>query len=165
MPAAQAIGAGGRQSDPSWNAASIRCALWRGARQRADDHDRRQPLHPAGGAGALRQAPYAGAAGAIAALGSGGPILAYAGPAADSGSAYRDGDRPASRSIRRWSAGCNRPISRSGRRASAPGAGSTATATPPMSLVISVASSPGSMVASASGAPAWPAVTPMRPQQ
>jgi outer membrane autotransporter protein len=44
--------------------------------------------------GRLRQAPYAGADGAMAALGSGGPILAYAEPAADRGLADRDGDRP-----------------------------------------------------------------------
>ena len=43
--------------------------------------------------GRLRQAPYAGAEGAIAALGSGGPILAYAGPAAGGGLADRDGQR------------------------------------------------------------------------
>jgi fibronectin-binding autotransporter adhesin len=42
--------------------------------------------------GRLRQAPYAGADGAMAALGSGGPILAYAEPAASSGLAY--GQRP-----------------------------------------------------------------------
>jgi outer membrane autotransporter protein len=45
--------------------------------------------------GRLRQAPYAGADGAMAALGSGGPILAYADPAAGGGLAYRDGQRPA----------------------------------------------------------------------
>src|SRR5215813_11579215 len=44
--------------------------------------------------GRLRQASYAGVAGAFAALGSGGPILAYADPAGDSTSASRDGDRP-----------------------------------------------------------------------
>jgi fibronectin-binding autotransporter adhesin len=44
--------------------------------------------------GRLRQAPYAGADSAMAALGSGGPILAYADPAAGGGLAYRDGDRP-----------------------------------------------------------------------
>src|SRR5262245_17481333 len=43
--------------------------------------------------GRLRQAPYAGADGAIAALGSGGPILAYADPGAGSGLADRDGQR------------------------------------------------------------------------
>src|SRR6516225_8133937 len=42
--------------------------------------------------GRLRQAPYAGADGAMAALGSGGPILAYAEPAASGGLAY--GQRP-----------------------------------------------------------------------
>jgi len=44
--------------------------------------------------GRLRQAPYAGADGAMAALGSGGPILAYAEPAADRGLADRNSDRP-----------------------------------------------------------------------
>jgi outer membrane autotransporter protein len=43
--------------------------------------------------GRLRQAPYAGTDGAMAALGSGGPILAYADPAASGGLAY--GQRPA----------------------------------------------------------------------
>src|SRR5215831_3686099 len=46
--------------------------------------------------GRLRQASYAGVGGAFAALGSGGPILAYADPAGDSASAYPDGHRPAS---------------------------------------------------------------------
>src|SRR5215470_4880792 len=46
--------------------------------------------------GRLRQASYAGAADAFAALGSGGPILAYADPAGNSASAYPDGHRPAS---------------------------------------------------------------------
>src|SRR5215468_2737494 len=45
--------------------------------------------------GRLRQASYAGDAGAFAALGSGGPILAYADPAAGGGLAYRGADRPA----------------------------------------------------------------------
>src|SRR6516164_7256769 len=45
--------------------------------------------------GRLRQASYAGVAGAFAALGSGGPILAYADPAAGGGLAYRGADRPA----------------------------------------------------------------------
>ena len=45
--------------------------------------------------GRLRQASYAGAADAFAALGSGGPILAYADPAAGGGLADRDADRPA----------------------------------------------------------------------
>src|SRR5215813_10210494 len=40
--------------------------------------------------GRLRQASYAGVGGAFAALGSGGPILAYADPAGDSASAYPD---------------------------------------------------------------------------
>src|SRR6516225_9157680 len=44
--------------------------------------------------GRLRQAPYAGADGAMAALGSGGPILAHAEPAADRGLADRNSDRP-----------------------------------------------------------------------
>jgi outer membrane autotransporter protein len=44
--------------------------------------------------GRLRQASYAGAADAFAALGSGGPILAYADPAAGGGFADRDADRP-----------------------------------------------------------------------
>src|SRR5215831_1224376 len=44
--------------------------------------------------GRLRQASYAGAADAFAALGSGGPILAYADPAGNSASASRDGERP-----------------------------------------------------------------------
>jgi outer membrane autotransporter protein len=44
--------------------------------------------------GRLRQAPYAGADSAMAALGSGGPILAHADPAAGGGLADRDGDRP-----------------------------------------------------------------------
>src|SRR5262245_63336491 len=44
--------------------------------------------------GRLRQAPYAGADGAMAALGSGGPILAYADPVAGGGPADRSGDRP-----------------------------------------------------------------------
>ena len=43
--------------------------------------------------GRLRQVPYAGGPGAIAALGSGGPILAYAAPAAAGGLADRNGDR------------------------------------------------------------------------
>jgi len=46
--------------------------------------------------GRLRQASYAGVAGAFAALGSGGPILAYTGPAGDNASASPDGHRPAS---------------------------------------------------------------------
>jgi len=45
--------------------------------------------------GRLRQASYAGAADAFAALGSGGPILAYADPAAGGSLAYGDADRPA----------------------------------------------------------------------
>src|SRR6516162_769575 len=45
--------------------------------------------------GRLRQASYAGAADAFAALGSGGPILAYADSAAGGGLADRDADRPA----------------------------------------------------------------------
>src|SRR5215471_4713613 len=45
--------------------------------------------------GRLRQASYAGAADAFAALGSGGPVLAYADPAAGGGLADRDADRPA----------------------------------------------------------------------
>ena len=44
--------------------------------------------------GRLRQVPYAGGPGAIAALGSGGPILAYAAPAAAGGLVDRNGDRP-----------------------------------------------------------------------
>jgi outer membrane autotransporter protein len=40
--------------------------------------------------GRLRQAPYAGGTGAIAALGSGGPMLAFAGPATDAALAYAD---------------------------------------------------------------------------
>jgi subtilase-type serine protease len=40
--------------------------------------------------GRLRQAPYAGGTGAIAALGSGGPTLAYAEPATDAALAYAD---------------------------------------------------------------------------
>src|SRR5262245_23395963 len=44
--------------------------------------------------GRLRQASYAGVAGAFAALGSGGPIVAYADPAAGGGLPYRDGERP-----------------------------------------------------------------------
>src|SRR5262245_35988799 len=44
--------------------------------------------------GRLRQAPYAGADGAMAALGSGGPILAYADPVAGGGLTDRSGDRP-----------------------------------------------------------------------
>src|SRR5499427_989866 len=44
--------------------------------------------------GRLRQASYAGGADAFAALASGGPIVAYADPAAGGGLAYRDGDRP-----------------------------------------------------------------------
>src|SRR5215470_7121525 len=44
--------------------------------------------------GRLRQASYAGVTDAVAALGSGGPIVAYADPAAGGGLAYRDGDRP-----------------------------------------------------------------------
>src|SRR5260221_709739 len=43
--------------------------------------------------GRLRQAPYADGAGNMAALGSGGPMLAYA--AAAPGGASADGDRPA----------------------------------------------------------------------
>ena len=45
--------------------------------------------------GRLRQAPYAGGTGAIAALGSGGPMLAYADSAADVALAYAGGKRPA----------------------------------------------------------------------
>ena len=44
--------------------------------------------------GRLRQVPYAGGPGAIAALGSGGPILAYAAPAAAGGLVDRNGDWP-----------------------------------------------------------------------
>src|SRR5215472_3843739 len=44
--------------------------------------------------GRLRQASYACVTDAVAALGSGGPIVAYADPAAGGGLAYRDGDRP-----------------------------------------------------------------------
>ena len=44
--AIQPISAGGHQSQRRWRAVGIRCALWRGPRQRSDDHDRRQPLHP-----------------------------------------------------------------------------------------------------------------------
>jgi outer membrane autotransporter protein len=40
--------------------------------------------------GRLRQAPYAGGSGAMAALGSGGPTLAYAEPATDAALAYAD---------------------------------------------------------------------------
>jgi outer membrane autotransporter protein len=40
--------------------------------------------------GRLRQAPYAGGSGAIAALGSGGPTLAYGEPASDAALAYAD---------------------------------------------------------------------------
>jgi outer membrane autotransporter protein len=40
--------------------------------------------------GRLRQAPYAGGSGAIAALGSGGPTLAYGGSATDAALAYAD---------------------------------------------------------------------------
>jgi outer membrane autotransporter protein len=43
--------------------------------------------------GRLRQVPYAGADGAMAALGSGGPILAYADPGAAGSLADRDGQR------------------------------------------------------------------------
>jgi outer membrane autotransporter protein len=45
--------------------------------------------------GRLRQAPYAGETDAMAALATGGPMLAYAGPAADRASAYPDGYAPA----------------------------------------------------------------------
>jgi fibronectin-binding autotransporter adhesin len=45
--------------------------------------------------GRLRQAPYEGATSAIAALGSGGPMLAYADPAADGALLYPQGYRPA----------------------------------------------------------------------
>ena len=45
--------------------------------------------------GRLRQAPYAGGAGATAALGAGGPMLAYADPPADGILAYPEGYRPA----------------------------------------------------------------------
>jgi outer membrane autotransporter protein len=45
--------------------------------------------------GRLRQAPYAGENGAMAALATGGPMLAYADPAADRASAYPDGYSPA----------------------------------------------------------------------
>ena len=45
--------------------------------------------------GRLRQAPYAGDTGAMAALGSGGPMLAYADSAADVALAYAGGIRPA----------------------------------------------------------------------
>jgi outer membrane autotransporter protein len=45
--------------------------------------------------GRLRQAPYAGETGAMAALATGGPMLAYADPAADRASAYADGYSPA----------------------------------------------------------------------
>src|SRR5262249_46318841 len=37
---------------PCGAASAFRCLSGRGDRKRADDHDRRQPLHPAGGAGA-----------------------------------------------------------------------------------------------------------------
>ena len=82
--------------------------------------------------GRLRQAPYAGGTGAIAALGSGGPMLAYADSAADVALAYAAGNGPLSRSRRRRSRRrCKRLTSPSGHRASAPGARSTATAMPP----------------------------------
>ncbi|HZC76258.1 MAG TPA: autotransporter outer membrane beta-barrel domain-containing protein, partial [Ktedonobacterales bacterium] len=45
--------------------------------------------------GRLRQAPYAGEAGATAALGSGGPMLAYADPAADGALVVPQGYSPA----------------------------------------------------------------------
>jgi len=45
--------------------------------------------------GRLRQAPYAGGAGATAALGAGGPMLAYADPPADGILVYPQGYRPA----------------------------------------------------------------------
>jgi outer membrane autotransporter protein len=45
--------------------------------------------------GRLRQAPYAGEASAMAALATGGPMLAYADPAADRAPAYPDGYSPA----------------------------------------------------------------------
>src|SRR5215813_6226637 len=44
--------------------------------------------------GRLRQAPYAGGSGAIAALGSGGPTLAYAEPATAAALAYADKKKP-----------------------------------------------------------------------
>jgi autotransporter-associated beta strand protein len=47
--------------------------------------------------GRLRQAPYEGGAGATAALGAGGPMLAYADPPADGISVYPEGYRPAGR--------------------------------------------------------------------
>jgi fibronectin-binding autotransporter adhesin len=45
--------------------------------------------------GRLRQAPYAGGTDAMAALGSGGPMLAYADPAGDGPLAYPEGNWPA----------------------------------------------------------------------
>jgi len=45
--------------------------------------------------GRLRQAPYAGGAGATAAVGAGGPMLAYADPPADGILVYPEGYRPA----------------------------------------------------------------------
>jgi outer membrane autotransporter protein len=45
--------------------------------------------------GRLRQAPYTGGSGAIAALGSGGPMLAYGEPATDAALAYAGAKKPA----------------------------------------------------------------------
>ena len=83
--------------------------------------------------GRLRQAPYAGETGAIAALGCGGPVLAYgAFRYGLSTLAYADARRPTFRSRPRRSRRLfKRRTSPSGHRASAPGARSTATAMPP----------------------------------
>src|SRR5262249_25635439 len=82
--------------------------------------------------GRLRQAPYAGGTGAIAALGSGGPTRGAWGPAAPPPPSRARQGGPPFRSGRRRSRRRQRlPPSRSGRRASAPGARSTATAMPP----------------------------------
>jgi autotransporter-associated beta strand protein len=122
--------------------------------------------------GRLRQAPYEGGTGAIAALGAGGPMLAYADPPADDTLLYPRGYRPAGGP---WvypegysPAPSNLPpralaqppeMMFSGRRASAPRARSTATATPPTSPATSAAPSPASTAGSASGAQAWPRAT------
>ncbi len=70
--------------------------------------------------------------------------------------------RPSRSRRRRSPLRCKPPISPSGRKASAPGARSTATATPPMSAATSPASSQASIAASASGAWVPPPATPIR---
>jgi YVTN family beta-propeller protein/autotransporter-associated beta strand protein len=117
--------------------------------------------------GRLRQAPYANVTGAMAALGSGGPMLAYGAsvPATDySTMAYADARRPnfpikAPRSQRLLKL----PTSPTGRRASALGARSTTMAMRPTLAATWAASSPALIAALAIGVRASPGATPTPP--